>query len=145
MGRPAPAPSTPQPPRPPCARDAPAESNRRGRLVVEGVAYPVSLEDLPTRVESFKTLDDTNLVKVADVGQVGAPGGRGRGVRESGASEKTPPGACAGARCGALDSAKLVKLVGVGSSRWVEGRSGRRGRRGTGAGRPSKGPGKERV
>ncbi|KIZ04533.1 hypothetical protein MNEG_3427 [Monoraphidium neglectum] len=47
------------------------DNNRRGKLVVEGVAYPVSLEDLPTRVESFKTLDDTNLVKMTDVGQVG--------------------------------------------------------------------------
>lgn len=46
------------------------ENNRRGRLVVEGVTYPVSLEDLPTRVESFKTLDDANLVKITDVGQV---------------------------------------------------------------------------
>jgi hypothetical protein len=36
---------------------------------VEGVVYPVTLEDLPARVESFKTLDDTNLVKTADVGQ----------------------------------------------------------------------------
>ncbi|GBF92677.1 transcription initiation factor TFIID subunit 7-like [Raphidocelis subcapitata] len=46
------------------------DSNRRGALVVEGVAYPVTLEDLPARVESFKTLDDANLVKIGDVGQV---------------------------------------------------------------------------
>lgn len=45
---------------------APADNGRRGTLTVEGVAYPVSLEDLPTRVESFKTLDDTNLVKMTD-------------------------------------------------------------------------------
>lgn len=47
-----------------------ADNGRRGTLTVEGAAYPVSLEDLPTRVESFKTLDDNNLVKMADVGQV---------------------------------------------------------------------------
>jgi transcription initiation factor TFIID subunit 7 len=35
------------------------------------VAYPVTLLDLPAVVESYKTLDDTNLVKITDVGQVG--------------------------------------------------------------------------
>lgn len=38
--------------------------------MVEGVRYPVTLQDLPTVVESYKTLDDTNLVKTADIGQV---------------------------------------------------------------------------
>eukprot|EP00877_Chromochloris_zofingiensis_P007022 jgi/Chrzof1/2573/Cz11g20240.t1 len=45
-------------------------SDRHGELVVEGVRYPVTLQDLPTVVESYKTLDDTNLVKTADIGQV---------------------------------------------------------------------------
>lgn len=30
----------------------------------------VSLQDLPAVVEAYKTLDDANLVKVADIGQV---------------------------------------------------------------------------
>lgn len=45
--------------------------------MVGGASYPVSLEDLPTRVESFKSLDDTNLVKMSDVGQVGGTSGAG--------------------------------------------------------------------
>ena len=39
-------------------------------LVVGGEAYPVKRQDLPTVVECFKTYDDTNLIKSADVGQV---------------------------------------------------------------------------
>ena len=41
--------------------------------------YPVSVLNLPSVVESYKTLDDVNLVKTTDIGQVGAePGGAGR-------------------------------------------------------------------
>jgi TATA-binding protein-associated factor Taf7 len=32
--------------------------------------HDVYLQDLPTVVESYKTLDDANLVKVTDIGQV---------------------------------------------------------------------------
>lgn len=32
--------------------------------------HRVVLQNLPTVVESYKTLDDANLVKVADIGQV---------------------------------------------------------------------------
>ena len=41
-----------------------------GTLTVDGEAHQVVLQDLPTVVESYKTLDDTNLVKVADIGLV---------------------------------------------------------------------------
>jgi transcription initiation factor TFIID subunit 7 len=39
-------------------------------LQFEGVNYGVDLLDLPTVVESYKTLDDINLVKTGDIGQV---------------------------------------------------------------------------
>lgn len=38
---------------------------------MDGEQHRVILQDLPTVVESYKTLDDANLVKVADIGQVG--------------------------------------------------------------------------
>jgi TATA-binding protein-associated factor Taf7 len=51
----------------------PAGANpRSGKLTVDGVEHAVHLQDMPTVVESYKTLDDANLVKVADIGQVGA-------------------------------------------------------------------------
>jgi hypothetical protein len=51
----------------------PAGANPRvGKLKVDGVEHAVYLQDMPTVVESYKTLDDANLVKVADLGQVGA-------------------------------------------------------------------------
>lgn len=43
---------------------------RLGALTLDGVQHNVVLQDLPTVVESYKTLDDANLVKVADIGQV---------------------------------------------------------------------------
>jgi len=46
------------------------QHERRGKLVVNGQTYPVLLQDLPALVESYKTLDDANLIKTADVGQV---------------------------------------------------------------------------
>lgn len=42
-----------------------------GVLTVDGTQHRVVLQNLPTVVESYKTLDDANLVKVADIGQVG--------------------------------------------------------------------------
>ncbi len=33
-------------------------------------SFPLSLQDLPTIVESYKTYDDINLVKSANIGQV---------------------------------------------------------------------------
>lgn len=41
-------------------------------LTVDGVQHEVWLQDLPAVVESYKTLDDANLVKITDIGQVGA-------------------------------------------------------------------------
>ena len=41
--------------------------------MLEGQEHPVSLLDLPTVVESYKTLDDINLVKMTDIGQVRLP------------------------------------------------------------------------
>ena len=48
-----------------------SDSGRQGQLTFEGRTYRVDLLDLPTVVESYKTLDDTNLVKTGDIGQVG--------------------------------------------------------------------------
>lgn len=50
---------------------------REGTLRVGGETFPARLLDLPTKVEAWKTLDDVNLVKSADVGQIvliGTPG-----------------------------------------------------------------------
>lgn len=47
-----------------------ADNGREGHLTFDGVAYPVSVLDLPTVVESYKTYDDVNLVKTADVGRI---------------------------------------------------------------------------
>lgn len=47
-----------------------AEDGRSGTFVIGGDSFPTSLLDLPTVVESYKTYDDTNLVKTADIGQV---------------------------------------------------------------------------
>ena len=50
----------------------PAEksSGRSGTFVLDGETFPLVLQDLPTIVESYKTYDDINLVKTADIGQV---------------------------------------------------------------------------
>jgi TATA-binding protein-associated factor Taf7 len=53
----------------------PAADDRKGVLTVKGAGgevqqHDVYLQDLPTVVESYKTLDDANLVKVTDIGQV---------------------------------------------------------------------------
>jgi TATA-binding protein-associated factor Taf7 len=46
------------------------EDGRTGTLRVGSDVYPAKLQDLPTKVETWKTLDDVNLVKAADVGQI---------------------------------------------------------------------------
>ncbi|OWM73397.1 transcription initiation factor TFIID subunit 7 [Punica granatum] len=46
------------------------EDGRTGTFVIGNDSFPASLLDLPTVVESYKTYDDTNLVKTADVGQL---------------------------------------------------------------------------
>lgn len=47
-----------------------AEDGCTGRLLVGCDDYECTVQRLPTHVESWKTLDDTNLVKAADVSQV---------------------------------------------------------------------------
>ncbi len=51
---------------------------REGRFTIGGEAYPLSLLRLPCVVESYKTYDDINLVKTADVGEVRTCGRPGR-------------------------------------------------------------------
>ncbi|KAK4762999.1 hypothetical protein SAY86_008767 [Trapa natans] len=46
------------------------EDGRNGKFAIGGDSFPASLLDLPTVVESYKTYDDTNLVKTADIGQI---------------------------------------------------------------------------
>lgn len=48
-----------------------AEPGKPGRLTLEGVEHRIDVLQLPTVVESYKTYDDTNLVKTKDIGQVG--------------------------------------------------------------------------
>ncbi|GAV81354.1 LOW QUALITY PROTEIN: TAFII55_N domain-containing protein, partial [Cephalotus follicularis] len=43
---------------------------RGGALVISNDRFPTSLLDLPAIVESFKTYDDSALVKTADIGQM---------------------------------------------------------------------------
>lgn len=47
-----------------------AEDGRSGTFVIGNEEFPASLLDLPAVVESFKTYDDSALVKTADIGQV---------------------------------------------------------------------------
>ncbi|GAV76984.1 LOW QUALITY PROTEIN: TAFII55_N domain-containing protein, partial [Cephalotus follicularis] len=47
-----------------------AEDGRGGALVISNDRFPVCLFDLPAVVESFKTYDDSALVKIADIGQM---------------------------------------------------------------------------
>ena len=53
-----------------CERCADAAKPREGRFVIGGESYPLLLLRLPCVVESFKTYDDINLVKSADIGEV---------------------------------------------------------------------------
>ncbi|TXG68684.1 hypothetical protein EZV62_003619 [Acer yangbiense] len=47
-----------------------SEDGRSGTFVLGDDHFPVSLMDLPCVVESFKTYDDSALVKTADIGQM---------------------------------------------------------------------------
>ena len=52
------------------------DSDRQGTFAFGGRQYPVTVLNLPSVVESYKTLDDVNLVKTTDIGQVRVrPGG----------------------------------------------------------------------
>ncbi|CAB4312520.1 unnamed protein product [Prunus armeniaca] len=46
------------------------EDGRTGTFVVGNDRFPASLLDLPCVVESFKTYDDSVLIKTADIGQM---------------------------------------------------------------------------
>ncbi len=45
-------------------------SGRRGTFILGSERFPLAVQDLPTIVESYKTYDDVNLVKTANIGQV---------------------------------------------------------------------------
>ena len=45
---------------------------RTGQFTFGSEVFPVTLLDLPCVVESYKTYDDSHLVKISDVGQVQA-------------------------------------------------------------------------
>ncbi|XP_044504665.1 transcription initiation factor TFIID subunit 7-like [Mangifera indica] len=47
-----------------------SENGRSGTFVIGDDHFPVSLLDLPSVVESYKTYDDSALVKTADIGQM---------------------------------------------------------------------------
>ncbi|XVF36635.1 hypothetical protein REPUB_Repub19eG0073900 [Reevesia pubescens] len=47
-----------------------SEDGRTGTFVIGNDRFPASLLDLPCVVESYKTYDDSALVKTADVGQM---------------------------------------------------------------------------
>ncbi|XVF54889.1 hypothetical protein PTKIN_Ptkin05aG0217000 [Pterospermum kingtungense] len=47
-----------------------SEDGRTGMFVIGNDRFPASLLDLPCVVESYKTYDDSALVKTADVGQM---------------------------------------------------------------------------
>jgi hypothetical protein len=47
-----------------------AEDGKSGTFVIGNDHFPASLLDLPCVVESYKTYDDSVLIKTADVGQV---------------------------------------------------------------------------
>lgn len=48
----------------------PTEDGRSGTFVIGDDHFPTSLLDLPCVVESYKTYDDSCLIKTADIGQV---------------------------------------------------------------------------
>ncbi|EXC20650.1 Transcription initiation factor TFIID subunit 7 [Morus notabilis] len=47
-----------------------SEDGRTGTFVIGNDSFPVSLLDLPAVVESYKTYDDSVLIKSADIGQM---------------------------------------------------------------------------
>ncbi|PON83606.1 TAFII55 protein, conserved region [Trema orientale] len=46
------------------------EDGRTGTFVIGNESFPASLLDLPSVVESYKTYDDSVLIKTADIGQM---------------------------------------------------------------------------
>ncbi|PKA51531.1 hypothetical protein AXF42_Ash002898 [Apostasia shenzhenica] len=46
------------------------DDGRTGTFAIGNESFPATLLDLPTVVESYKTYDDTVLIKTADVGQI---------------------------------------------------------------------------
>ena len=48
----------------------PAGEARVGTFTIASETYPVFLLDSPTIIEAYSSLDDVNLVKTADVGQI---------------------------------------------------------------------------
>ena len=46
------------------------EDGRSGTFSIGDEQFPASLLDLPCVVESYKTYDDSCLIKTADIGQV---------------------------------------------------------------------------
>ncbi|KAI4317477.1 hypothetical protein L6164_025344 [Bauhinia variegata] len=47
-----------------------SEDGRSGTFVIGNESFPASLLDLPCAVESYKTYDDSCLIKTADIGQM---------------------------------------------------------------------------
>ncbi|KAM0875558.1 hypothetical protein ACQ4PT_036726 [Festuca glaucescens] len=47
-----------------------SEDGRSGTFMIGNQSFPASLLDLPAVVESYKTYDDSFLVKTADIGQM---------------------------------------------------------------------------
>ncbi|XP_058181544.1 transcription initiation factor TFIID subunit 7-like [Rhododendron vialii] len=47
-----------------------SEDGRSGTFMIGNERFPTSLLDLPSIVESYKTYDDSVLIKTADIGQV---------------------------------------------------------------------------
>ncbi|KAK7293586.1 hypothetical protein RJT34_16454 [Clitoria ternatea] len=47
-----------------------SEDGRSGTFVIGNEHFPASLLDLPCVVESYKTYDDSSLIKTADIGQM---------------------------------------------------------------------------
>ncbi|BAF17179.1 transcription initiation factor TFIID subunit 7 [Oryza sativa Japonica Group] len=47
-----------------------SEDGRNGTFMIGNESFPASLLDLPTVVESYKTYDDSVLIKTADIGQM---------------------------------------------------------------------------
>lgn len=45
-------------------------SGRKGTFSMGNDTFPLTVQDLPTIIESYKTYDDVNLVKTANIGQV---------------------------------------------------------------------------
>ncbi|GLJ16040.1 hypothetical protein SUGI_0266330 [Cryptomeria japonica] len=47
-----------------------SDDGRNGSFVIDNERFPASLLDLPAIVESYKSYDDSSLIKTADIGQI---------------------------------------------------------------------------